>query len=128
MAAPLIPELIRVPRAWFIDPVRTSLRKKVRPCTALTRRKQLSINTQVPFRTFEELLAGFADGELEGLERDVGGRLKTTNSSGAFFPPPRDLRTESQLARAPPKSVRTAKTSSERIILRFIPEIYAQTD
>ena len=85
MAAPLIPELIRVPRAWFIDPVRTSLRKKVRPCTALTRRKQLSINTQVPFRTFEELLAGFADGELEGLERDVGGRLKTTSRTASLL-------------------------------------------
>lgn len=74
-------ELIRVPKAWFVDPVRTSIRKRVRPCTALTRRKQITLKMQMPFRCFEELLKGFHEDELTGLKRDLMGRVNATEKT-----------------------------------------------
>ena len=45
---PALDELIRVPRAWYLDPMRKSMRLLVRPCTGLTRRKQLVIKDRLP--------------------------------------------------------------------------------
>ena len=41
-------ELIRVPMAWFLGPLRQAMRLRVRPVTSNTRRKQLSVKMQVP--------------------------------------------------------------------------------
>ena len=72
-------ELIRVPKAWFFDPLRQSMRRLVRPPTALTRRKQLTIKERIPFRVFEQLLANLEPADVKGLVRsDPGGRLVPT--------------------------------------------------
>ena len=42
-----IPELIRVPKHWFMLPLRQAMRLRVRPVTSNTRRKQLCIKMQV---------------------------------------------------------------------------------
>ena len=68
-------ELIRVPKRWFLDPLRMSMQTLVRPCTGLTRRKQLTIKAQLPARCFEDLMAPFVDGSIEGLRRNEMGRL-----------------------------------------------------
>ena len=81
----LCPELIRVPRAWNLDPLRLSMQTLVRPCTALTRRKQLTVKTQMPFRCFMELMKPLEDGAVEGLVRDAQGRLLPTSSTGAMM-------------------------------------------
>ena len=73
-----VPELIRVPKWWFLDPVRASMRKLVRPCTHLTRRKQLTVKFQMPLRCFYELMAPLMDGDTQGLQRDDQGRLVPT--------------------------------------------------
>ena len=77
-------ELIRLPKAWFMDPLRASMRTLVRPCTGLTRRKQLTIKAQLPARCFEDLLACLPDGSVEGLERDYAGRLVPTSTTGTM--------------------------------------------
>ena len=73
-----VPELIRLPKWWFLDPVRASMRKLVRPCTHLTRRKQLTVKFQMPLRCFYELMAPLMDGDTQGLQRDDQGRLVPT--------------------------------------------------
>ena len=73
-----VPDLLRVPKWWFLDPVRASMRKLVRPCTGLTRRKQLTLKYQMPTRCFYELMSPLMDGEVEGLQRDNYGRLLPT--------------------------------------------------
>ena len=51
----------------------------MRPPTALTRRKQLTIKERIPFRVFEQLLANLEPADVKGLVRsDPGGRLVPT--------------------------------------------------
>ena len=76
------PELIRVPAKWFMDPLRQSMRTLVRPCTALSRSgKQLTINAQMPFRCFMDLMSPLVDGGVEGWQRDHMGRLVPTKET-----------------------------------------------
>ena len=75
------PDLIRVPKWWFLEPVRASMRKLVRPCTQLTRRKQITIKFQIPARCFLELMSVFHDGELEGLVHDANGCPRPTRET-----------------------------------------------
>ena len=78
------PELIRVPKAWFLDPLRQSIQTLVRPCTGLTRRKQLTIKCQLPFRCFMDFMSPLEDGSVGGLERDHVGRLVPTSETPAM--------------------------------------------
>ena len=64
-----------------MDPLRARMRSMVRPCTAKTRRKQLTIRFQLPRRGFEELMAPFGEGDAVGLTRGADGRLQPTKST-----------------------------------------------
>ena len=75
------PDLLRVPKWWFLDPVRASMRKLVRPCTQLTRRKQITLKFPLPARCFMEMMSVFQDGELEGLVHDGYGRPRPTRET-----------------------------------------------
>lgn len=79
---PACEELIRVPRAWFFNPLRQSMRRLVRPCTALTRRKQLTIKKEIPLRVFEQLMSTLGPEDVKGLNRtEVAGRLIPTKQT-----------------------------------------------
>ena len=58
--------------------------KLVRPCTSLTRRKQLSITKECPKEVFQELMAGLPleseENGVEGLKRDAQGLLEPTKA------------------------------------------------
>ena len=76
-AAPFIPSRPRVdlPLHWFRDPLYKTIRRLVRPATALTRRKEIRVKMAVPIQIFEELLSELMEGDAEGLLRDQSGRL-----------------------------------------------------
>jgi hypothetical protein len=75
--------LASVPTSWYIDPYKQSLRTLVRPCTATTRRKELTIKVPMPREAFEEIMAPLQEGDAQGVLRDDSGRLKPTKMSGA---------------------------------------------
>ena len=77
------PELVRIPKAWFLDPLRRSVQTIVRPCTGLTRRKQLTIKVQLPRRCFNEFMAPLENGSVEGLQRDLFGQLVPTSKTAS---------------------------------------------
>lgn len=54
------------------------MRKLTRPCTSLTRRKQLRIKVPMPRQGFEKLMQPIAEGEIEGLRRSAGQLEPTT--------------------------------------------------
>ena len=78
------PDLLMVPKEWFLGPLRQSLQTLVRPCTRLTRRKQLSVKVQLPLRCFMEFMSPLLEGSVEGLERDSVGRLVPTKETAAM--------------------------------------------
>eukprot|EP00965_Chrysotila_dentata_P236138 6201151-Pleurochrysis_carterae.AAC.1 len=63
--------LVLMPREWFLKPLRQAMRTLVRPCTNLTRRKQLMIKKPLPRRCFEDLMAGFAEGDIANLTQTL---------------------------------------------------------
>ena len=78
------PDIIRLPKAWFLDPLRQSMRTLVRPCTGLTRRKQLTIKALLPARCFQEVMQPLLEGSAENVERDSSGNLRPTKQTGAM--------------------------------------------
>ena len=74
-----------LPKKWFTEPLRSSMRKLVRPCTSLTRRKQLQIKLSMPRAAFEDLLQGLPmmdePNGVDGLQRDAQQMLIPTRSS-----------------------------------------------
>ena len=78
------PEIIRLPKAWFLDPLRQSMRTLVRPCTGLTRRKQLTIKAQLPARCFQEVMQPLQEGAAELVERDSSGNLRPTKQTAGM--------------------------------------------
>lgn len=55
------------------------MRVRVRPVTALTRRKQLEVKIQIPKRVFDDLMEPLLDKGVVGLERGFMGTLKPTS-------------------------------------------------
>jgi hypothetical protein len=63
----------------------SSIKKIVRPATALTRRKELQVKMAVPLEIFEELMQPLSETDTVGLERDSStGFLKPTKSTTAL--------------------------------------------
>ena len=60
-----------VPTAWFRKQLDDSIKKLVRPSTALTRRKELTLLTSLPREVFEEFMQPLMPGDAEGLNRDL---------------------------------------------------------
>ena len=65
-------EPLKVPKAWFVQPLRAQMRSEVRPCTAKTRRKQLTIQSIILF--WPAMIPLKRVGEPRMLK--VGGRLR----------------------------------------------------
>ena len=78
---------LTMPLRWWVEPMRTAMRKAVRPPTATTRRRQKVIQMQVPMEAFVELLKDFVTAELDGLLW-IGGpgpTLQPTRETAAFL-------------------------------------------
>lgn len=61
-------EYISVPKHWFSDPLQHTMRTLVRPPTALTRRKQQTIDMKMPEQLFFDLLRPLETGDAAGLK------------------------------------------------------------
>ncbi|KAL1504404.1 hypothetical protein AB1Y20_010810 [Prymnesium parvum] len=57
-----------VPKTWFTSPLFQSMSKLVRPATARTRRKMLTIKQHTIKEVLFDLMADLETGEVEGLE------------------------------------------------------------
>ena len=77
----LPPELIKVPKKWFMQPLRQAMRLRVRPVTGNTRKKQLSVKMQVPKRVFEDLMEPLLGKGVQGLEQGFMGTIRPTSWS-----------------------------------------------
>ena len=68
-------------------PLMLAIKKVIRPATALTRRKEITIKMAVPREIFEELMEPMMDGDLANLVRDeVTGKLLPTSTAIALAP------------------------------------------
>ena len=83
LATPVPAGTIGMPLCWFMDPFWAALKKKIRPATSLTRRKQITLHFPMPLEGFEELLSALPDGCTPGLLRGVDGSLEPTKRSAA---------------------------------------------
>lgn len=86
-----------MPRSWFAEPFLQAIKTAVRPCTAMTRRKELHVQMPLPRPVFEDFLAPLAGKDAvamvwdkkakklvegsEGLRRDATGALVPTRES-----------------------------------------------
>ncbi|KAL1515340.1 hypothetical protein AB1Y20_001971 [Prymnesium parvum] len=61
-------EMIALPKHWFSEPLRHSMKTVVRPPTARTRRKQQTIKAKVPEETFFDLMKPLETGCTQGFE------------------------------------------------------------
>ena len=59
-----------MPLSWFLKPLEQSIKTVVRPCTALTRRKELTVEHRLPREAFEAFMEPLTSGDAEGLARD----------------------------------------------------------
>ena len=87
---------INIPMQWYIEPLRKSMRKAIRPPTARTRRGQRIIEQQLPQQAFEEMLQNFVTDELDGLKW-VQGSLEPTRDAPNFLEWEYVIRKPSQL-------------------------------
>ena len=88
-----------IPMRWYVEPMRTAMRKAVRPPTATTRRRQRVVQMQVPMEAFVELLKDFCSAELDGLLW-IGGpgpTLQPTRETTAYLEYQYFVRKPSQL-------------------------------
>ena len=78
------PYLVRLPTAWFWEPLREAMKASVRPPTALTRRRQLEVRREVSRQVFELLMAPLEEKHVVGLRREddgLGRRLLPTRET-----------------------------------------------
>lgn len=61
-------EYIRVPKHWFSQPLHHAMKTVVRPPTARTRRKQLTIQMKIPEEVFIELMSPLESACVAGFE------------------------------------------------------------
>ena len=72
-----------LPLCWFEDELFHQMRTRVRPATALTRRRLLEVVQPLPLESFKAFLEPLKDGDAHGLVRDSEGELIPTASSAA---------------------------------------------
>ena len=74
-----------LPIQWFRKPLDESIKMVIRPHTALTRRKEVSILHQVPREVFEDFMTPLKEEDAEGLERDPEtGKLLPTKTRPTY--------------------------------------------
>ena len=64
--------MISVPAAWFEIPFEKMLKKAIRPPTALTRRKEITLKQVFPRVLFEELMAPLSETDVSEIARTTG--------------------------------------------------------
>ena len=80
-------QLIKLPMAWFFDPLLHAMSANVAPPTKKTRRKQRMIKLPMPTKVFEMWLRDLTTEDHPELKRDDDGRLiptKTTSSTRIY--------------------------------------------
>ena len=77
-------ESIPIPLDWFYKPLRATMAKLIRPCTSLTRRKQLTIKVDLPRQAFEKLMQPLGESDVEGLTRTAG-QLEPTKKTTSLL-------------------------------------------
>ena len=58
---------VSIPLRWYIDPLRATLQKLIRPATARTRRKELVIKSRLSVEDFDRFLAPLNGYGMNGL-------------------------------------------------------------
>ena len=82
-AAPV--RLTSCPTRWFRDPLDKAIKKLVRPSTALTRRKEITIKMSMPREVFEDFVAPLTEDDVEGMQRRPDGSLIPTSKTSALY-------------------------------------------
>ena len=71
-ADPVAPvQTVSCPTRWFLDPLHKKIKGVVRPCTALTRRKEIVLTVSLPRDCFETFMSPLTETDAEGLRRDA---------------------------------------------------------
>jgi hypothetical protein len=80
-------EYIRVPKHWFSEPLHHHMKTAVRPPTARTRRKELSIEMKMPFEIFTDLLKPLKTNDMANFEwlNEEKTDLKPTKDAKTFW-------------------------------------------
>ena len=74
--------LASTPISWFLNPLKKTIKKLVRPAVAHTRRKELEIKVAMPREAFEEFLSPLQPADAAGLTRDsITGLLEPTETT-----------------------------------------------
>ena len=81
------PEMLRLPRQWFVHELYKELRKKTRGPLSKMRRRQAVVRVRLPREAFEELMAPVKEGEIQGFSRDEDGRVQRTKKTSAALNP-----------------------------------------
>ena len=68
-----------LPLCWFEDELYHTIRARVRPATALTRRRLLEVSLPLPQESFKLFMEPLIDGDADGLMRDATGELIPTH-------------------------------------------------
>jgi hypothetical protein len=72
-----------IPLCWFEDELYQQMRSRVRPATALTRRRLLEVVQPLPLESFKAFMKPLNDGDAVGLVRDTDGEMTPTKTSSA---------------------------------------------
>ena len=62
---------VSLPLSWYIDPFYKTIRTIVRPATAITRCKEITIKMKMPREAFEEIFKELAVGDAVRVDRDA---------------------------------------------------------
>ena len=68
------------PLAWFEDKLHHSLKTRVRPVTALTRRRLLKVSVPMPRESFKVFMEPVKDDDTPGLVRGADGETTPTKT------------------------------------------------
>ena len=73
------------PSSWFLGPLKSTLKKLVRPAVAHTRRKELIVKMPMPRECFDEFMSPLTATDAAGLVRDeLTGNLVPTETTGTL--------------------------------------------
>ena len=83
-AAAAVPR-VSLPLSWFLTPLWASIKAVVRPTTAVTRRKEITVTQQLPRECFEKFMEPVQAGDAEKIKRDpTTGWLQPTRTTTAL--------------------------------------------
>ena len=70
---------------WFLKPLYASIKNAIKPCTALTRRKEIQVHADLPRDCFEKFMSPLTEDDASDLKRDPAtGWLIPTQTTAAL--------------------------------------------